>query len=261
MYDLGLIQYAPYGYQNAKKEAVVRKVVSILFAFFCSISFLTNSFASITLRIMAINPSEEMEQSVPIKVYLPVEVKPEHVINKADLDIAYDTQQGSYYMFGEYTLKPSETLEKEIELKDIWIIEQTEIEALRREAKETLSGFEKTAYADKSAALYKGIDGKLKEIEDVQARSLAANPDQHISNYRYCATLLKSVKSDLVMAKTMLAEAKPQGLAKLTWKIIIFIIVFLGVLGFGFYIIWQTQANLEADKKEKAAPPKPPEAA
>ena len=239
----------------------MRIIFSFLFSFFCLIFSLTNSFASITLRIMAINPSEEMDQSVPIKVYLPVEVKPEHVIYKGDLEVAYDTQQGSYYMFGEYTLKPSETLEKEIEIKDIWIIEQPEIEALRNEAKATLSGFEKTAYADKAAALYKGIDGKLKEIEDVQERSLAANPDQHISNYRYCVTLLKSVKSDLVMAKTLLAEATPKGLAKLTWKIIIFIIVFLGVLGFGFYIIWQAQANLETEKKEKAPLPKPPEAA
>lgn len=238
---------------------------TLIFKFFCFFVFLffcfSSTFASITLRIMAINPSEEMEQPVPIKVYLPVEVKPEHIINKGDLDIAYDTQQGSYYMFGEYTLKPNEILEKEIEIKDIWIIEQTEIEALRKESKGTLSSFEKTAYADKAAALYKGIDGKLKEIEDVQERSLAANPDQHISNYRYCSTLLKSVRSDLVMAKTLLAEAKPQGLAKLTWKIIIFIIVFLGVLGFGFYIIWQAQANLETEKKEKVPPPKPPEAA
>ncbi len=205
-------------------------------------------YASITLRVIAVNPSEEINQSVPIKVYLPLEVKPEDIIYKGDLEIAYDTQQGSYYMFGEYDLKPQEVLEKEVELKDVWMIEDTQIIALRKEAKETFSVFEKTIYADKAATLAKNVEKKLKEIEDMQKVSVV-NPAQHISDYRYCLTLLNSAKSDIVVAKTLLAEIEPKGAAKLTWKIIIFIIVFLGILGIGFYVIWQRQAKLETEQK------------
>ncbi len=224
-----------------------------VFKFFCFLVFLFLSFsiseASITLRVVAVNPSEEIGQPASIKVYLPLEVKPEDIIYKGDLEIAYDTQQGSYYVFGDYDLKPQEVLEKEVEIKDVWVVEDTQILALRKEAKDIFGVFEKTVYAEKAASLAKNIEKKLKEIEDMQ-KIPVANPSQHISDYRYCRNLLNSVKSDLVAAKTLLAEAEPKGAAKLTWKIIMFIIVFLGILGLGFYIIWQRQAKMEADQKD-----------
>lgn len=228
---------------NVKMFQVVLSSILFSFAFFISATY-----ASITLRVVAVNPADEINQSVPIKVYLPLEVKPEDIIYKGDLEISYDTQQGSYYVFGEYDLKPQEVLEKEVEIKDIWVVEDAQILALRKEAKDTFSVFEKTAYAEKAASLARGIEKKLKEIEGIQLVPMA-NPAQHISDYRYCLTLLNSVKSDLVVAKTLLAEIEPKGLAKLTWKIIVFIIAFLAILGLGFYIIWQRQAKMEAEQK------------
>jgi hypothetical protein len=210
--------------------------------------FLATAEASITLRVVAVNPSEESVQTVPIKVYLPIEVKPESIIYKEDLEVAYDAQLGSYYVFGEYELKPKEVLEKEIEIKDVWTIEESQILSLRKEAKDVFSGFEKTGYAEKATNLYQGIEKKLNEIEETQ-RSSANNPSQHISDYRYCVSQLSAAKNDLLAAKTLLAEIQPRGLAKLTWKIIVFIIVFLGILGLAFYIIWQRQVKLEQEEK------------
>jgi hypothetical protein len=212
--------------------------------------FLRQAQANITLRVVAVNPSEQTTQTAPIKVYLPVEVKPEHIIYKEDLEVAYDTQQGSYYVFGEYELKPSEVLEKEIEIKDVWVIDQVELMNLRKEAKDVLAGFKRTEYADRADIMQQVIDKKLKEIEDKQ-RASSNNPSQHISDYRYSVALLESAKSDLLAAKTLLSEIKPKGLTAVTWKIIIFIIIFLGALGLGFYIIWQRQVKLEMEQKQK----------
>lgn len=220
----------------------------IFFVFLFLLFWISFAQASITLRVVAVNPSEESSQTVPIKVYLPLEVKPEHVIYKGDLEIAYDTQQGSYYVFGDYEIKPQEVLEKEVEIKDIWVVDEAEIVSLHKEAKETFSGFSKTAYAEKADLLYKGVEKKIKEVEDMQ-KIPVTNPAQHISNYRYCLSIVNSVKTDLVSAKTLLAEVAPKGLAKLTWKIIVFIIGFLGILSLGFYIIWQRQAKIETEEK------------
>ena len=63
--------------------------------------------AGITLRLKAVNPSDS-EKTVTIKSYLPLEVKPEDVIYKDDLEVIYDTQQGSYYVLGDYEIKPIE---------------------------------------------------------------------------------------------------------------------------------------------------------
>jgi len=54
----------------------------------------------------------------------------------------------------------------------------------------------------------------------------------------------------LLAAKTLLSEVAPKGLARFTWKIILFIIVFLGVLGLGFFIIWQRQMKMEAEQQK-----------
>lgn len=223
--------------------------MKIIFLNFFFLLFLLNPLeASITLRVVAVNPSEETTQTAPIKVYLPVEVKPEDIIYKEDLEVAYDAQQGSYYVSGEYELKPKEVLEKQIEIKDVWAIEVSQIAALRQEAKDIFVAFEKTDYAQRAGALYKDIETKLKEIEDKQIVG-SNNPSQHISDYRYCAGLLNSAKNDLVSAKTLLSEIQPKGMAKMTWKLIIFIIGFLGILGVGFYIIWQRQLKLEEAEK------------
>jgi len=218
-------------------------LILILFLIFAS----AQAANSITLRLMAVNPSDS-EQTVPIKVYLPLEVKPEDVIYRGDLEVAYDAQQGSYYVFGEYQLKPKETLEKEIEIKDVWLIDESQIALLRQEAKEVLGAFEKTKYLERATLLYSGIDKKLKEVEQMQDLS-AASPGYKISNYRNSLSLLNSAKADLLAAKTLLSEVAPKGLTRFTWKIFLFIVVFLGVLGLGFFIIWQRQTKLEEEQK------------
>ncbi|MBU4418413.1 MAG: hypothetical protein KJ594_00830 [Candidatus Omnitrophica bacterium] len=199
------------------------------------------------MRLMALNPADS-EQTVTIKAYLPLEVKPEDVIYKDDLEVIYDTQQGSYYVYGEYQLKPKEVLEKEIELRDVWVIDASQISMIRQEAKAILESFKKTNSLERATALYNDIDKKLKDVEQMQAIA-SASPGYKISNYRNSLTLLNSAKADLLAAKTLLAEVAPKGMAKLTWKIILFIIIFLGILGAGFFFIWQRQAKLEAEQK------------
>jgi len=219
--------------------------LAFLFFVFCLL-FGAPAQAGITMRLMAVNPAES-DQTVSIKVYLPLEIKPEDVIYKGDLDVIYDTQQGSYYVYGEFPLKPKEVLEKEIELKDVWLIDPSQIGLIREDAKVVLEGFKKTSYYDRAKLLYDGIDKKLKDVESMQDMS-NASPGYKISNYRNSLTLLNSAKADLLAAKTLLAEVAPKGMAKLTWKIILFIIVFLGVLGAGFFFVWQRQTKLEAEQ-------------
>jgi hypothetical protein len=178
-----------------------------------------------------------------------MEVKPEDIINKEDLEVGYDTQQGSCYVFGEYELKPKQALEKSIEIKDIWAIDAKQIISLRKESQDVFLSFEKAGFSEKAAPLQVGINKRLSEVEKLQSVSVS-NPSAHISNYRYATNLLDSVRSDLVSAKTMLSEVAPKSAIKITWKLIVFIVIFLGVLGLAFYIIWQRQAKIEAESKE-----------
>ncbi|MCX5712264.1 MAG: hypothetical protein NTY47_04220 [Candidatus Omnitrophica bacterium] len=195
--------------------------------------------ANVILRVIAANPSKGQTQSVPVKVYLPKEVKPDDIINKADLQAAYDTQQGSYYAYGEYELKPGETVEKEIELKDIWVIPDKEIKDLRAESSKLVDLLKNTDFADRVAFLKESIDAKLSQIEESQ-KNAPPNPERHISEYRDNLKTLESVKADLSSARSFLSQVKAMPTI-VVWRLIIGIIVFLGLLGLSFYFVWNKQ--------------------
>ncbi|MDP3791099.1 MAG: hypothetical protein Q8R38_03535 [Candidatus Omnitrophota bacterium] len=237
------------------------KRILCLAIFLLSLSILvSNSCAGIVLKVMAANPSKTEKQTVTVKAYLPKEVKPEDVVDKGDLEIAYDNQQGSYYVYGEYQLDPGQTLDRDVEMHDIWQVPAQEIESIRSEADKTSKLLENTDFRDRMAFLKQSIESKLKEIEDRQ-RVPAANPERHISNYRDNVKLMESVKADLVVLRSLLAQAK--GLpATAVWRLILIIIIFLGIIGTGSYLIWQRQMKLvdistpSEKKKEDEAEPK-----
>jgi len=252
--------------------ASFKSLCCLVLLYSCFFIFIPSLEASITLKITVVNPST-IKQSVPVKVYLPIEVKPQDIIFKEDLEVAYDTQLGSHYVFGEYQLEPKAVLEKEIEINDVWVIRDIDLESLRLDARKIKAGAEKTDVEQSINLICNAIEKRINEINQMQ-KVAPTSPPQHISDYRYCANLLETVKNDLVKARTLLAQvpAKP-GLTATVWKIIIFVIVFLGVFGLAAFIIWQRQeklsrevgpiepkdefASLETDRKSEQ--PKPEE--
>jgi len=233
-----------------------RIFICCLFLFVCA----SNAYAGIVLKAMAINPSKAEKQSVPIKVYLPKEVKPENIIDKGDLEVGYDNQQGSYFVYGQYELGPGESVEREIEMMDVWVVPSAEIESMRAELDKTVKLLADTDFRDRVSFLKENIERKLKMVEDNQ-KSEAVNPERHISLYRDNQRLMESAKEDLAVARSLLAQAKPIPSAAV-WKLILIIVLFLGFIGIASYFIWQTQIkvistptfgdeNREPDAKDK----------
>ncbi|MBN2120280.1 MAG: hypothetical protein JW734_04425 [Candidatus Omnitrophica bacterium] len=198
-----------------------------------------SSQASIVLKVMAANPSKEQNQKVQMKAYLPKEVKPDDIIDMEDLKVAYDTQQGSYFVYGEYELTPGQTLEKNIELNDIWIMPQAELESLRAEAVKTAQLLENTTFKERADFLKESIENKLNEIIEKQKVG-ATNPEKHISQYRDNLKVLETVKQDLVVARSLLSQAKAMP-SMAIWKMFLTVVIFLGIIGISFYIVWHKQ--------------------
>lgn len=236
------------------------RIISIIFLLWTMVYGLwtvSEAQASIVLKLIAANPSKTQTQKVAIKAYLPKESKPEDILDKADLEVAYDTQQGSYFVYGDYDLKPGELMEKDVELIDIWIIPISEIESLRVETVELGEMLGKTEYAERAEFLKKSIESKLDQITDNQANS-PANPERHISDYRENLRILDSVKEDMLLVRSLLTEAKSIPTVTV-WRLIIGTMIFLGILGISFYFIWHKQ--LKAIAKETPEAKKEPSAA
>ena len=55
--------------------------------------------ANVRFKIVAVNPSKVRTQRVPIRVYLPEEVKPGDVVDLGGLNIEFDAQKSLYYVY------------------------------------------------------------------------------------------------------------------------------------------------------------------
>jgi len=228
-----------------KKKIVFLFFSFLVFQFFSSNIFINSADASIVLKVIAVNPSKDQNQKASVKAYLPKETKPEDILDKGDLDAAYDTQQGSYYVSGEYDLKPGEVKEIDIELRDIWVIQDTEIEVLRSDLRKIENILKNTEYADRISFIKNSIESKLNQVIDSQ-KNAPANPEKHISEYRDNLRVIESVKADLAMARTLMSQVKTFP-AVMVWRLIVAIVIFLGLLGTGFYILWQKQVKITTD--------------
>lgn len=204
-----------------------------------ALCFATEAFANIVMRAAVVNPSSVQKRKVPFRFLLPKEIKPEHVVDMGELEIAYDAQAGAYYVFKEYELEPKQTVLVEIEMQDVWKISQTEIDVLRDEAVKLAKVLSLTDYAERGSYLKDTIETKLAQIEETQ-RIINPNPGGYISDYRDNLKLLDQVKADLAAAKSLVAEARNiQPIV--TWRLIFIIVGFLGLLGIALFVIWHIQ--------------------
>ncbi len=198
---------------------------------------------SIVLKVVAVNPSTEESQKAAVKVPLPKEVKPDDVLYKDDLQIHYDTEQGSYFASGEYELAPGEMVEKEIEIRDVWIITHQEIESLRNEANQLWGLLKNTTFAERINFLKGSIESKLNQIVENQIHA-PANPELHISDYRENAKILEMAKGDLAVARSLLSQGRPLARMTVVWYLMTAVVLFLGIFGVSFYWIWQKQVKV-----------------
>ncbi|HAJ56362.1 MAG TPA: hypothetical protein DCL35_01170 [Candidatus Omnitrophica bacterium] len=216
--------------------------------------------ASIVVRAVVVNPSASQKRTVPFRSFLPKEIKPENIVDSGGLDVAYDAKEGAYYVSKDFELGPKETMTIEIEMEDVWRIPQAEITFLKEEAIKIVKVLSNTDYFERANYLKNSIDSKLNQVEHSQEVQ-NPSPGGYISDYRENIKLMESVKADLAAAKTLVAEAKTIA-PMLTWKLIIAVLVFLGILGLVFFIVWQKQIkNLSELTEDYGAPEKPRETA
>ncbi|RKY37477.1 MAG: hypothetical protein DRP78_01015 [Candidatus Omnitrophota bacterium] len=213
-----------------------------LFAIFLSIFLFiaVNGYTNIVLKVVGISSSKTKVQKIVLKSYLPKEITPEDIIDKDDLDLLYDTQQSAYYVYGEYDLSPGESVEREVEMKDIWGISEARIVSLQAEADKTVELLKGTSFAERALFLRDSIKEKLDKI--VQREKIAAlNPQRHISDYRSNVELLETAQKDLILARSFLSQVSSLPPVAI-WKVFFVVIGILFLLSIILYLSWYRQS-------------------
>lgn len=161
---------------------------------------------SVIFRALIINPSERISQKVPLKYYLPAEVKEEDIIKyDPELTVKFDSNQNAVYVTGEFELAPGESRTTMVEVTDIFKISPETINSLRGQAEELLKPLQKTSFFGQGATLKSDIDVMLDKILDRQ--SSAQTPESRIRAYRENQIEFAGAKQKLDQLKTILADS------------------------------------------------------
>ena len=165
---------------------------------------------SIIFRAVITNPSPVISQTVPLKFYLPREVKTTDIIElDSSLSTTYDPKEEALYASGSYSLKPKETKLIFIEVEDIWQLSPDEIQTLRNQASNLLKPLEKTAYFSQGTTLKSDIDVTLDKV--VLATGKAVTPENRIRTYREAKLELTKVTANMNRLQDLVAQSSGTG--------------------------------------------------
>jgi flagellar basal body-associated protein FliL len=217
---------------------------------------------TIKMRVVAANPSSDKVQTVPIKIYLPEEATPKDIINSGDLAIEFDDEKSMYYAFKkEVALKPKEVRVFDVEIKDVWLVPQSELDSLKEQTEFVLKRFENNEYREAAQKLADAIYSALGVVARTQYDETLSSKS-HIGVYRDNLKVVAQVKEDIEKLEKRLtlssAMPVPEVLEKAkvktkaptmstTWMIIFIIIIFMGMLAGVFFFTWHTQSSMTKD--------------
>ncbi|MEI6631875.1 MAG: hypothetical protein WCL25_04605, partial [bacterium] len=224
---------------------------------------------------VVINPSKSKTQTVQVKNYLPVEVKPKDITELGGLELEYDSAQSIYYVYKHnLELSPGEMRVFEVEVEDIWVVSDKTLSDLKRRAEGILKKAESTAYYESCKEIADTIYPRLDEIATSQSDE-AISRAQHIGIYRQNLLVLDKVKEDIARMEKILATAggpiAPEMLSKtkikaesptktITWIVVFIIIIFIGLLAGVLFFTWHRQSRITKDallSAKKSAFPEP----
>lgn len=231
----------------------------------------------VVFEIMVSNPLDT-QNSVPVKYYLPVELKRQDFIDTAGLKTAYDYEKNSYYVYNDgILLAAGESRKYSVTVKDVWGAPVNQIKMIKEHAGNLAGLMTQTEYN----AMAQALEGKIVEgLDHVlnSQRNINDSVQNHIGNYRENLKRLEEVRGYVTQLDRLFVRAGgsigeslgkdaffpgTKGVALISksifrgkapdtatsWKIILCIVGFLGAISFLFFILWWTQVRGESLRK------------
>jgi|GEM_PF-3322091 len=165
---------------------------------------------SIVFKTMIVNPSKLVSQNVPLKYYLPSELKREDIIEISEgLEVDYDASQAALFVYGEFKLAPEESKTVFVETADVWVITEETVESLRKQAEDLAKPLVGTSYYAQGVSLVSDINASLDRVIEYQKNRVT--PQAKIRAFREASIELESAKRKIDDLKTVVAASGSAG--------------------------------------------------
>lgn len=198
------------------------------------------------VRITVRNTSPNETRPIPIKHYLPEEVKISDVLNAGELDVSVDPKSGLTYVHKpDVQVPPLGEKVFSVEINDKWNINLPRIVLLRETADELLLTVQSKAKVQSVINMLESLKVELDGIEKEERPKELNN--QYVLFFRDQAERLDVIEEQINRIQSALKpmqrtsklgfKAKPPSM-KSTWMIIYIILGFLAVVSLLFFLRW-----------------------
>lgn len=150
---------------------------------------------SVTIKILAVNPTEAPLNTV-VTHRLPPEVLPEHIIDKGNMEIRYDSTLVSYYATTSVNLSPRETRTLNLKVKNVWVLNPEYIEKVQSQLRQTVASLKGTRYEDTAQKLYEKTAEQIDRIIAEQQKE--KNIQRQIELYRSHMKQLQQIEQGVL---------------------------------------------------------------
>jgi len=180
-----------------------------------SFSALSYAGSEVKVKVLAVNPSDSQSIKTVITQALPAEIDPaQDILDKAGLEVRFDSENKVYTLFGEVELKPHETKTFEVHIRDVWQITPDQIDETKKNLGNQINALKSTKYYDTAKLLYDKAQEGIDRILEEQSRPVGMK--QHVELYRAHVKQLQDIKSNALSMEAMrqLEEEKKTGIAE-----------------------------------------------
>ncbi len=239
----------------------------------------------IRLKVEVANAKTNTVKMVKQKVYLPAEVKPQHVVDAQGFEVRFDDRKRQAFLFKEEEMEPGQKKTYEIGIQDVWFIPQRDIDYLRGRADYAYDFLRNSKFGQASKFLYEQAGLLLADIETSQAQTLDING--HISAFRVNHKTLENARMNVENLEKLLSVLREdleksrienvlqkvrslKGLANVAktmfdkkptpstaWTFIGWILLFVGFLTFLNFVVWMLRSRDKGKTAEPVTPAEP----
>jgi len=206
------------------------------------------------IRISVRNPGRN-ERKIPVREYLPRDVRQDDVTVDERLEVRFDTERSACYVFSDgIAIKPDETVTLEIRVADRWIVADERYTYLKT----------KTTNIQARAEAWKKDDVKgetqqlLARIAAVKATERPPFGEEYIASYHQQETDLNQIEEEILRLEARLSPAQepkifeatvlnraPAPSRRTTWIIVYIILGFLALVSLLFFLRWYGKSKDE----------------
>lgn len=102
-------------------------------------------FAQVTVNILAVNATDQPREK-DISYVLPADIGVNDILDSNGLEVDYSVDDSAYYVHGKVVLDPKETKTLKIRMRDVWLIDETEIGKIEEQIDKNLDRLKNTEH-------------------------------------------------------------------------------------------------------------------